>query len=267
MISLRRIYSIFLRYIYLHKRSVSRALELIFWPVMELLVWGFTVLYIKSVGSSELGDIIVFIISGMIFWDILYRSQQGVTISIVEDIWTQNILNLIISPLRVWEWIMATCLYGFIKTLLITVILSILAFIMYQFDIIDALGFGLIPLMFNLLLFGWILGIFTSGLLIRWGNSVQALIWGIPFLFQPLSAIYYPLSVLPEWVQYISLSFPSTYVFEGMRFIIQNSMIPWDYMIKSFLLNIFYLMLATISFRYMFEKSKEQGKLARLGSD
>jgi ABC-2 type transport system permease protein len=234
---------------------------------MELMVWGFTVLYLKTQLNPDAANIIIFLISGMIFWDILYRSQQGVSISMVEDIWTRNVLNLIISPLKVYEWIIATCIYGMIKTLVITFILSLLALIFYQFNIIDHLGFYLIPLMFNLLIFGWALGIFTSGLLIRWGNAVQALIWGIPFLFQPLSAIYYPLSVLPPWLQKISLSFPSTYVFEAMRYIIEYQEMPWNYFWISLGLNILYLFIFSFCFYIFFNSAKEKGKLARLGSD
>src|SRR3989338_5370602 len=97
-----------LRYLYLHKRSVPRAFEIVFWPVMELLVWGFVTRYIQDVADAQLSHLIVFLINAAIFWDILYRSQQAISISFVEDIWTQNIVNIFVSPLKIWEWIVAT---------------------------------------------------------------------------------------------------------------------------------------------------------------
>lgn len=267
MASLRRIKSMFLRYLFLHKRSVSRVLELIFWPVMELFVWGFVTLYIKQTASSDLGNFIVFLMSGLIFWDLLYRSQQAVTISFIEDIWTQNILNVLISPLRLHEWFITTFLYGFIKTILITLILGAIAYGAYSFDLMHSFGFYLIPLMFNLMLFGWALGMMTAGMLIRWGHSVEALIWGIPFLVQPLSAIYYPLDVLPSWVQKISLCLPSTYIFEGMRQIIKEGHLDSSYFFTSLLLNLVYFIIGGFLFKAMYEWSRSTGRLGHLGMD
>lgn len=265
--SLQRIFAMCTRYAYLHKRSLPRAFEIVFWPVMELLVWGFVSVYIQSVSQNTLTNIAFSLINAMIFWDLLYRSQQGVSISFVEDIWTQNIINLLVSPLKIWEWVAATFIYGSFKTLLITLILSTLALHLYQYNLIESMHFYLIPLVINLLLFGWALGLFASSLVIRWGHAAEALIWGVPFLIQPLSAIFYPLSVLPKWLQVISLSLPSTYVFEGMRSVIHTRTLPWDYFLKGLLLNMVYFVLAGVFFNYMFRKARETGRLGRLGMD
>lgn len=265
--SLNRISAVFLRYLYLHKRSVSRLLEFFFWPVMELLVWGFLTVYLKNNIQGPMGQMMSFLLSGAIFWDILYRAQQGVTISIMEDIWTYNIINVLISPLRIWEWFVATFLYGFFKVTIITLILSLLSLGLYQFNLVTSFHFYLVPLVINLLLFGWALGIFTSGLLIRWGHAVEALIWGIPFLIQPISAIYYPLSVLPTWVQKISLCIPSTYVFEGMRLVIQTSKVPTSYILRAFLLNGVFFILSALFYKFMYDRARVSGRLTRLGMD
>src|SRR3989338_3833737 len=155
MSSAGRIQAMLLRYLYLHQRSLPRTLEIFFWPVMELLVWGFVSVYIRSLSPTTLSKIVFLLLNAMIFWDILYRSQQAVSIAIIEDILTQNIVNILVSPLRIWEWLLATFIYGFLKVVVITTILSLIAFGLYRFDLIDNLGLYLIPLMFNLLLFGW----------------------------------------------------------------------------------------------------------------
>ncbi len=265
--SLRRIKAMLFRYLYLHRRSMSRTLELVFWPVMELLVWGFLATYIHRFAEGEIVKTIYYLVGALIFWDLLYRSQQGVSISFIEDIWTQNILNLFISPLRIWEWLTATFLYGFLKIIVITVILSIIGYFLYSFSLLDAMGFYLIPFIIHLLFFGWSLGIFTSGLLIRWGHSVEALIWGIPFLIQPLSAIYYPLEILPQWMQAIAKCLPSTYVFEGMRSVMAGGDSYSENFIKVTLLNILFFALASLFFARMYHQSQKTGKLGRLGMD
>ena len=256
-----------LRYLYLHKRSLPRMLEIFFWPVMELLVWGFVSVYIKSLAPGALSNIIAILLSAMIFWDILYRSQQAVSIAIVEDIWTQNIVNILISPLKIWEWLFSTFLYGFLKITAITVILSLIAFGLYGFNLIDNLGLYLVPLVFNLLLFGWAMGVFTSALVVRWGHSAEALVWGIPYLLQPLSAIYYPLSVLPHWLQVVSKCLPSTYVFEGARRIAETRALPMETFWIALGLNLVYFVVGGFFFNGMYRGARNSGRLGRLGMD
>jgi ABC-2 type transport system permease protein len=265
--SIRRILAMYLRYLYLHKRSLPRTLEIVFWPVMDLLVWGFVTLFIQSLVESELLKTLVFLINAMIFWDILYRGQQGVTISFMEEIWQQNIINLLASPLKIWEWCAATFIYGLTKILVITTILAGIALGLYQFNLIGNLGFYLIPLAANLLLFAWGLGLFTAGLLIRWGYAVEALIWGVPFLIQPISAVFYPLAILPPSVQWIAKGLPSTYVFEGMRSILREGTMPYDYFLTALGLNGIYFILGTLFFQWMYSRALVTGRLVRLGMD
>jgi len=266
-LSLKRISAMFLRYLYLHKRSLPRTLEVIFWPVMELLVWGFLVMYLRSFELSTVSTAVVFLINAMIFWDILYRSQQGVTISFVEEIWTQNVINLLVSPLKIWEWIASTFLYGMLKTIVITCVLAILAYFLYAFDLVGSIGLLVIPLVFQLLLFGWAVGMITSGLMIRFGHSAEALIWGVPYLIMPLSAIYYPLDVLPVPLQVISRCIPTTYVFEGMRAIHRTGTMEMNYFVWAMALNLIYFVVASFFFATMYHHAQKTGRLGKLGLD
>ena len=265
--SLTRIGGILLRYLYLHTRSLPRLFEIFFWPVMELLVWGFVSVYFQSLVADPATKIAAILVSAMVFWDILYRSQQAVSIAVVEDIWTQNILNILISPLRIWEWLVATFVYGFMKITMITLLLSAIALGLYHFNLFQSLGLLMIPLLVNLLFFGWALGVFTSALVIRWGHSAEALIWGIPYLVQPVSAIYYPVSVLPAPLQWVAKSIPSTYVFEGIRQVTKTHTLPWEYFWTALGLNLLYFLLASLFFGKMFRSARNSGRLGRLGMD
>lgn len=256
-----------MRYLYLHQRNLARSMEIVFWPVMELLVWGFVSLYIQNVAESPVSRLFVFLINAMIFWDVLFRSQQGVSLSFMEEIWSQNIVNLLVSPLRLWEWIAASFIYSFFKIAVIVGVLSVIAYALYHFNLIEVLGFYLIPFVFNLLIFGWSLGIFTSGLILRWGYAVEALCWGIPFLIQPLSAIYYPISVLPALLQWAARLLPSTHVFEGMRAVIREGWAPRHYFLTALALNIVYMFGAAVFFSWMYRKARDAGRLGRLGLD
>ncbi len=234
---------------------------------MELLVWGFVSVYFKSLAADPASKIAAILISAMIFWDVLYRSQQAVSIAVVEDIWTQNIINILISPLRIWEWLAATFIYGFMKISLITALLTAIAATLYHFNLFHSLGLYMIPLLVNLLFFGWALGVFTSALVVRWGHSAEALIWGIPYLVQPVSAIYYPVSVLPLPLQWIARSLPSTYVFEGIRAVTETGAMPWGHFWAALGLNLVCFLLASLFFAKMYDSARASGRLGRLGMD
>lgn len=265
--SFERILAVFWRYLFLIRRSLPRQLEMIFWPVMDLLVWGFVTLYLQVMAKEGMAQAVIFLINAMIFWDILYRSQQSVSISFMEEIWHQNLINLFASPLKIWEWAVAVFLYGLVKTAAITMILSLIAAVLYHFNLINELGFYLIPLAANLLMFGWALGIFTTGLLMRWGYAAEALIWGIPFVVQPFSAIFYPVSILPGWLQPLSKSLPSTYVFEGMREVLNTGSMPSEYFLTGLGLNLLYFLLGIVFFEGMYRSARRSGRLVRIGMD
>lgn len=210
-----RIRALVLRYTFLYTRSVPRVAEMFFWPVMDLLVWGFITVYLMRM-QNRVPATVTFLLGSMIFWDILYRAQQAVTISFLEDIWARNLLNIFVAPIRVSEFIAATYVVGFVKILITVAILAGLAAWLYSWNLFQ-MGFSLIPLFANLLLMGWAVGMVTTALIMRWGQSAEALAWGIPFLIQPVAAVFYPLDVLPGWLQPVALCIPATHVFEGMR--------------------------------------------------
>jgi ABC-2 type transport system permease protein len=253
-----------LRYTFLYTRSVPRVAEMFFWPVMDLLVWGFLTVYLRQM-EHQVPAMITFLLGSMIFWDILYRAQQAVTISFLEDIWARNLLNIFVSPIRVSEFIAATYVVGFVKILITVAILASLALWGYHWNLF-AMGLPLLPLFANLLLMGWAVGMVTTALILRWGQSAEALAWGIPFLIQPVAAVFYPLSVLPGWVQVIARGIPATYVFEGMRQVLRGEGFPTHHLVWAFGLNVVYLIGAGLFFNYMFGIAREKGLLAKLGT-
>ena len=258
-----RVGALVLRHLYLYRRSLARAGEIFFWPVMELLLWGFLTEYLVGL---EVPRPIVFLIGAVIFWDVLYRSQQAITLSITEEIWVRNILNLFIAPVRVREVMLATCIVGVLKALVTAVVLGLLARLLYAFDLFT-LGPALVPFLTILLLFGWAVGMCTMGLILRYGQAAEALIWGVPFLLQPVSAVFYPVAVLPDWLEPVAWALPSTWVFEGMREVLATGRLPWGSVVVALAMNLLYLALGAVFFGWMLRKVREKGYLARLGME
>jgi len=262
--NLRRVGALVLRYTFLYTRSLPRVAEMFFWPVMDLLVWGFITVYLMRL-QNRLPATVTFLMGSMIFWDILYRAQQAVTISFLEDIWARNLLNIFVAPIRMSEFIAATYVVGFVKILVTVAVLASLAALFYSWNLFQ-MGFALLPLFANLLLMGWAVGMVTTALIMRWGQSAEALAWGIPFLIQPVCAVFYPLNVLPAWLRPISLCIPATHVFEGMRQVLRGEGLPMNHLLWAFGLNVLYLIAGTAFFRYMFGVAREKGLLAKLGT-
>ena len=258
-----RVLGLLLRYAYLSRRSLARSMELFFWPVMDLLVWGFLSVYLERVAAPRA---VSYLVGALILWDVLYRCQQAITLAVTEDIWVKNILNVFIAPVRPAELMIATSIVGVFKAAIPGVLLTVLALVLYDFHLL-ALGAALAPFLASLLLFGWAVGIFTAALILRFGQSAEALVWGIPFVLQPFSAVFYPVAVLPGWARTVALVLPSTHVFEGMRAVVAGETLRGATLIAAFGLNAFYLLAASVFFAWMLRRVREKGYLGKLGME
>lgn len=262
--NLRHIRALVVRHTILYSRSAPRVVELFFWPIMDLLVWGFVTIYLLKVNSG-LPSLVTFLIGAMIFWDILYRAQQGVSISYLEDVWSRNLLNVFIAPVRISEFVAATYIVGLLKVLVIVFVLTIMAYFFYSFNLI-AMGLAIIPLFANLLILGWSMGLFATSLLMRFGQAAEALAWAVPFVIQPVSAVFYPVSVLPGWLQAVALAIPATHVFEGMRQVLRGEGLNSQSLLAAFALNLLYMVGSAWFFNHTFQIARKEGRLTRLFS-
>ena len=254
-----RISGLLLRNFYLYRRSLARAMEILFWPVMNLMVWGFLTHYLRGM---NLPVAIEYLLGAMILWDLLYRSQQSITLSLTEEFWVKNVMNIFIAPIRAFELVLAMCIMGFLKAIVTMVFLAILAFLFYSFNVF-ALGPALAPFFGNLMLFGWALGMFTMSLVLRYGHAAEALIWGVPFLIQPISAVFYPVSVLPSWLKIIAFMLPSTHIFEGMRAVLNTGRLDPFRLVVIFMMNLAYLSAGGAFFAWTLRLVRRKGYLSR----
>lgn len=257
-----RIHALLIRHLYLYQRSFPRLMDVFYWPVMDLLVWGFLSAYLQKQNTAEV-NLITILLGALIFWNFLNQSQKAVSIAFLEDVWERNLLNIFVTPLRISEFLTATVLLGVVRIALISIVMGVLAFIFYHFNLL-LFGFFLIPFVANLLLFGWTLGIATTAIILRYGTQAQILAFGFIFIIQPFSAVFYPVSALPRALQTIAYFIPTTYVFEGMRALIHTGKLPFTLLIMSIVVNLVYLMLSLFFFYLMFKRTKVRGALLKL---
>lgn len=260
-----RVFGLALRTFYVYMRTGFRAADILFWPVMDLLVWGFVSTYFMRLDADKPAAAITFLIGGIIFFNLLYRAQQSVSICFLEEMWSRNLINIFVAPVTVLEFMAATFLTGLVQIVAVGLIMSTLAFFLYSFNVLN-LSFWLIPLFLNLIVMGWAMGMATAAVILRYGHQAEALAWAVPFLVQPISAVFYPVSVLPVWLQPISYLVLATYVFEGMRHLLAGDQHVQDYLFKAGGLNLIYACVSIILLGIMLANARERGSLAKLVS-
>jgi ABC-2 type transport system permease protein len=261
--SSRRIAAMVLRYWYLLRSSVPRVLELIYWPTVQMLTWGFLQLYLVNNAGyfARAGGIFI---GAVLLWDILFRGQLGFSISFLEEMWSRNLGNLMMSPLRPAELIAALMIMSIVRLVIGMVPVTLLAIAFFGFNLYS-LGIALAVFFLNLILTSWAVGILVAGLILRFGMGAESMAWTIMFIFLPLTCVYYPAAVLPFWLQPIAWSLAPTYVFEGMRALLIDHVFRADLMLQSFAINLAYVAAAVIAFLALLASARRTGALMQMG--
>ncbi len=259
---IHRINALVVRHLYLFKRSLPRLLDIFFWPVVTLLTWGFLTVYLEAVSFNNV-NIVSVLLGAIILWELLQRMQGAVAITFLEDVWERNFLNLFVTPLTIAEFLTSTVILGIIRLAGVLAVVSILSVLLYHYSIFS-LGFYFLPFLAVLMMFGFAMGLFNMAIILRFGTSAQILAFGLIFLVQPFSAVFYPVSALPESLQFFAYILPSTYVFEGMRAVINTGTLPFDLLTKGLILGFLYMAAMIFFFYKMFAHVKRDGRLLKL---
>ena len=258
-----RVWAMVLRYWYLMRSSWPRILDLVYWPAVQMLMWGFLQLYITD-NSGFFARAGGTFIGAVLLWDILFRGQLGFSVSFLEEMWSRNLANIMMSPLRPTEFVLALMIMSVIRLAVGMIPVSLLAIAFFGFNL-WGLGLALAAFFANLILTSWAVGIFVSGLVLRQGLGAENMAWTIMFIFLPLTCVYYPVSVLPQWLQVIAWMLPPTYVFEGMRALLIDHTFRADLMLESLALNLVLFAAAVAAFLALLQSARELGSLMQTG--
>lgn len=259
----RRVYALVLRHWYLYKGSWPRVVELIYWPTLQMFMWGFLQTFLAQ-RSDFFAQASGLLLGAVLLWDILLRAQLGLSISFMEEMWSRNLGHLMASPLKPVEFLTGLMLMSVLRTLAGVIPVSILAILFFGFNIYQT-GIMLGVFFLNLMMTGWAIGLVVSGLVLRYGMGAQGLAWSVVFLLLPICCVYYPLDTLPTWLQPVSLALAPTYVFEGMRSILVDHIVRYDLMWRAFGLNIIYIIGGIAAFFWFFDDARRRGGLLQTG--
>jgi len=236
---LKRIYGLYLRYLYGTIRSWDRLTDFIYWPIIDLALWGVTGAYIERSSGGEL-QVLAPLIFAIILWYAVYRTQGDLTIGFLDELWNKNLINIYSSPVGISEQLIAAILFSFTKLILATSFAAFLAGLVFDLNFLT-IGWALAPFLLLLTMFGWSIGLTTIGLLLRYTTRIQSIAWTAIWLFAPFSLIYFPREMLHGWALDLSLLIPASYVFEEMRRLVSGAPLEWSNLLTALCLNTVYL--------------------------
>lgn len=251
-----RLKAFFLRHLYPLRRDFDLLSDMVYWPLIDTLLWGVTSQWL--VESSGVTTLVATMLTGLVLWNVIWRAQAEVSRNLMDEIWNNNLVNLFSTPLKLSEWITGVLLLSLVKTGITIGLLTPVVIIMYHVNLIQ-MGMWLPVFMGLVAMTGWWVGFVSAGIVLRYGPKVQTVVWTLPGFLLPFSAIYYPLDRLPQWMQPISRSIPTTYVFESMRALLTTGQVPIGYVITSVGLNVVFLALCLWFFVRSFSYSKNLG--------
>jgi len=261
--NLTRIYGLFLRHFYLITRSFPRILDLIYWPSIQITLWGFISNFFAD-HSTYYNGVVGVILSCAILYDFLFRTSIGFNMLFLEEIWSRNFTNLFIAPMKISEIIVSLVITALIRALIGLVPAILLTSPLFGISLLD-LGLPLVFLFLSLYIFGITLGLFVSAGLLRFGPSFENIAWSTMFLLAPFGCIYYPVETLPDIFQLLAYALPLVYIFEETRNILVNQSVDYENIIQAIYLNCAYLIIAISVFYYSFDKARDKGTLINMG--
>jgi len=260
-----RVAAVVLRILYLYRGSPQRVFPIFVWVAVDILLWGFLTRYLNSVSQAEV-NFVPALLGAVLLWDFLTRAMQGVTMALFEDVWSRNFLNFFATPLRISEYLAGLVLAAIGSSLASLIVMVVFARAAFGLSFLEY-GIGLAPFLMVLFVTGIAFGVAAAGLVLRLGPASEWLIWPIPMIVSPFAGVFYPLAVLPLWMQAIAAVLPPAYVFEGMRAVVRGSPPPWGELAVGGGLAVAYLAAACLFFMAMYRTAIRTGLIARYSAE
>jgi ABC-2 type transport system permease protein len=261
--SWRRVRALIRRHAYLLLKSWPRIVSMAYYPTVTMVLWAFLTLYLAP-SNHFLADAPGFFIGAVLLWDVLFRGQLGVSLTFIEEMYSRNLGNLFVSPLRLYEFILGQLAMSVMRTLIGVGGACLFAWILFRYSIFS-MGVPLVAFFACLLAFGWAIGLAVSAMILRYGLGAEELAWAAIFLVAPVSGVYYPIAVLPHALQAVSYALPPAHVFEGMRSVLLQSTFRIDLLRNALLLDVVYLAIGVALFAAAVRSARKRGALLQMG--
>ena len=211
MVELVRTWAFAYRNVIMARRNVFFVFELTFWPGVAMLSHGLLTRFLHLDARMT-----AFILVGTVALSAVQVCQLDVAYAVLFDIWSKSMKHQFLTPIGIRHMAVGSWLVGVARGVVVFALMALIGSWAFGFDFI---GGGPGPLALFLLgcfltaLFGSC--VVAVGLL--FGTRAETSAWAAVNFVVMLSGIYYPVSVLPDWVQLISAAVPLTYFLDAFR--------------------------------------------------
>ena len=257
-----RVEAVILRHYYEARRNLDRITDMVYWPVLDIIVWGFFTIYLTRGNRVEPG-LVTMMLGAIILWGLFYAFQRDMAVGFLDELWSRNLVNLFSTPLSVSEYLTGLILINLVKTAVGVSAAAVIAWAAYSFNIFPWMP-ALMPYVLTLVLFAFALGILITGLIFRFTTRIQGLAWSFAGLLMPLSCVLYPLASLPRMLQPVAWMLPTTHAFEGMRTVLAGRGFSAIHFWWGISLDAIYFCGAVVGFRLVFESARSRGLLVKV---
>jgi ABC-2 type transport system permease protein len=214
------------RHAYVLVRSPHRLFDVTLWPLVDVVLFGSLAAFVGTDQASGASKASGYLLAGIVLWHVIYQSQIAMSTGFLEETWTRNLLNMMVTPVREVEYVAGVAMFGMVKLVMGVGVMVLGALAFFSFHT-WSLGFGLIPIAVTLLIVGWAISLFVIGLVLRFGTGAEALAWGVMFVLLPLSGVFYPTDALPAVMQPLALALPTTHAFSALRELVDTGTLNW----------------------------------------
>lgn len=257
----QRVRAIARRHAYVLARSPHRLFDVTLWPLVDVLLFGSLGVFVShhhGSGSIAFG----YLLSGIVLWHVVYQSQIALSTGLLEETWSRNLLNLMVTPMSELEYVLGVMLFGLVKLAMGVGVAAGTAAAFYAFNV-TTLGWDLLPIGVVLLFVGWVIALFVIGIVLRFGSGAEALAWGILFMVMPLSGVFYPTRALPGFLQPVAVALPTTHAFAAGRALLDHQALPWGQLVVASVSTLALMVVAVAFVTAMLRLFRRRGYVTR----
>jgi ABC-2 type transport system permease protein len=250
------------RHAFVLARSPHRLFDVTLWPLVDVLLFGSLGAYVGTTDATASQRAAAYLTAGVILWHVVYQSQIALSTGLLEETWTRNLLNLMVTPLTELEYVGGVALFGMVKLVIGIGVMTLAAFAFFSFHV-WSLGLGLIPIAAVLLVVGWAISLFVMGIVLRFGTGAEALAWGIMFVVMPLSGVFYPVSALPAFLRPVAWALPTTHAFVALRDLVDGQALDWGQVVLAAVSSVVLLAVGFVFLTRMLVVFRRRGLVTR----
>jgi ABC-2 type transport system permease protein len=207
-------------------RAPHRWFEIAFWPVMDVIMFGSLGVFVAQENEASRAGVPYLLAGLMLFWTLTQVQMTG-SVSVMEETWTRNLLNVLTTSVTPAEYLLGVSAFGLAKLGLTLGTLTVTTVVLYGFDL-TAIGWSVIPIVFLLVLNGWAIAFIVIGLILRFGQSAEILTWGLNYVVLAISGVFFPVEALPPGLRSLAQLLPTTHAFAAARAVLDGNGVPWQ---------------------------------------